>query len=69
MLNNPAILGNGLEPEERLFAALVRQAIRDAQRSKSPQLRDDALHFLWTVAPLVAVRLNLPQKECKNEGK
>jgi hypothetical protein len=49
-----------LTPEERLFAAVIRAAIKDALSAKQPQVRYEAIVFLWMVCPCVAERAKLP---------
>jgi hypothetical protein len=51
--------GAPLEPEELLLAALVRQAIRDAMQTENVWLRDEALQWLWWVAPGIAERAEM----------
>src|SRR4051794_29121220 len=55
-----------LEPEEMLFAALVRPAIKDACQRKNERLREEATAFLQAVAPMSANRLQLPQATAYN---
>jgi hypothetical protein len=49
-------MSTDLMQEERLFAALVRLAIKDAIQAKNEQLREEAIAFLWWFAPTIAER-------------
>lgn len=49
-----------LTPEERLLAATIKLAIRDAKAAKSDHTRNEAREFLWTVAPTVAKLAEVP---------
>lgn len=49
-----------LTPEERLFAAMLRNAIRDATRHTNEHVRAEAARWLWSVAPTIAQRVGLP---------
>jgi len=55
-----------LAPEEILLARILKQAIKDAQQSSNERLREEALAFLWTVAPTIAQRAELPQIHASN---
>ena len=48
-----------LTPEERLFAAMLRNAIRDATHHTNAKVRAEAARWLWTVAPTIAERAGL----------
>lgn len=50
-----------LTPEEALLAAALRRAIRDAKEASSECVRTEAAQWLWTVAPSIAHRANVPQ--------
>lgn len=49
-----------LLPEERLLAAAIRTAIRDATRAKETKVRTEAAAFVWTVSPTIAERACVP---------
>lgn len=44
-------------PEERLFGAAVKLAIKDAMQTKNERLRVEAWRWLWWVCPTVAARV------------
>jgi hypothetical protein len=50
-----------LDPHERFLAGIVRLAVRDAQEGRNEILRQEALRWLWNVAPTVAERAQLPR--------
>lgn len=52
-----------LIPEERLLAAAIRLAIKDATKHKSEHIRAEAWRWLWMVAPRVAERAGLSELE------
>lgn len=53
------------EPFEVLVSAVLRRAVQDARQSAQPELRAEALGFLWTCVPDLAQALNLPELACK----
>lgn len=48
-----------LTPAERLFAAILKRAVRDA-RNKDQRYKQSAIEFLWRVAPSVAKKAGVP---------
>ena len=51
-------MSTDLLPEEKLLAAMVRLAIKDA-KGKQERWRDDARRWLWWVVPSVAQRVGV----------
>jgi hypothetical protein len=49
-----------LDPAELLLAGIVRQAVRDACQEKNERVRYEAQNWLWTFAPIIAERANVP---------
>lgn len=49
-----------LDSHERLFAAALKLAIKDATRHKQEHTRYEAAQWLWTIAPTVAQRAGVP---------
>lgn len=56
-----------LEPAERLLAAVIRTALKDARQDKNLHQRNEALRFLWSVAPIVAKRMGLPAVDVQQQ--
>jgi hypothetical protein len=48
--------------EEMLLAAIVRRAIRDAKEDRSDKVRYEAAAWLWDVAPVVAQRAGVDER-------
>lgn len=49
-----------LDPVERLLAAVIKAAIRDAQQERDKRLREEAAQWLWDVASGVAEKAPMP---------